>query len=92
MYDPVTVSDLFDRNSTRDTRGHKYKITKKFCTNLSAHFFTNRVVNIWNNLPHQIVAAETLNSFKNALDKHWEQFMFAINLEYAMPGQLALRM
>jgi len=29
------------------------------------------VVNIWNSLPDSVVDADTLNTFKNRLDKHW---------------------
>jgi len=33
------------------------------------HFFSNRVVNIWNKLDQQIVKATSPNAFKNGLDK-----------------------
>ena len=33
--------------------------------------FTNRVIPIWNSLPNQVVCAQTVNSFKNRLDKFW---------------------
>jgi len=29
------------------------------------------VVNIWNSLSDSVVDADTLNTFKNRLDKHW---------------------
>jgi len=29
------------------------------------------VVNIWNSLPDSVVDADTLNTFKSHLDKHW---------------------
>ena len=32
----------------------------------------NRLVNIWNSLPNEIVTAPSLNLFKNRLDKYWE--------------------
>ena len=32
------------------------------------HFFTNRVLNIWNGLPEETVGAKTLNIFKSKLD------------------------
>ena len=35
------------------------------------HFFS-RVVNAWNELPQHVVDAPSVNSFKNRLDKHWE--------------------
>ena len=30
-----------------------------------------RVVNIWNSLPDSVVDADTLNTFKSRLNKHW---------------------
>jgi len=48
------------------------------------------VVNIWNSLPDSVVDADTLNTLKNRLDKHWLdqehdncslglQFLFRVN-------------
>jgi len=33
--------------------------------------FTNRVIPIWNSLPNHVVSANTINTFKNRLDKLW---------------------
>ena len=33
------------------------------------NFFTERIVDIWNGLPSDIVEANLVNSFKNKLDK-----------------------
>ena len=35
-------------------------------------FFTQRVVNLWNALPVNLVSAPTVNAFKNRLDKLWK--------------------
>jgi len=35
------------------------------------HFFSARIVNIWNSLPNSIVDASTVNAFKAQLDKFW---------------------
>ena len=32
------------------------------------HFFNNRIASAWNELPNEIIAATTVNSFKNQLD------------------------
>ena len=81
-YDPITTSSMFTINSSFTTRGHPFKLIKKSTiTNLSAHYFTNRVINNWNNLPAHIVTAGTLNSFKNLLDKHWNKYMFSTNIK-----------
>ena len=34
--------------------------------------FGVRIVNIWNNLPENVVNSPNVNTFKNRLDKHWE--------------------
>ena len=47
------------------------------CKNaVRANFFGNRAANIWNSLPTSVVQAPSLNSFKNRLDKLWEQYMY----------------
>jgi len=33
--------------------------------------FTVRIVNLWNSLPDNVVSANTVNTFKNRLDKFW---------------------
>ena len=82
LYDPNTTSSLFTINDSFCTRGHPFKLTKISCkTSMYQHFFTNRIINHWNNLPHSIIMAGTLNSFKNLLDKHWEQYMFLTNIK-----------
>ena len=44
-------------------------------------FYTNRIVNRWNRLPMHIVNADSLNSFKNKIDKHFSDIMFKTNIE-----------
>ena len=52
------------------TRGHCQKLVKKRSRlELRKKIFSQRVVNTWNRLPHTVVDAESVNSFKNKLDK-----------------------
>jgi len=48
---------------------------KHFCNkNVRQKYFTVRVINTWNSLPHDIyviVNANSVNAFKNRLDKYW---------------------
>jgi len=47
------------------TRGHTYKLYKqRSSTNVVAAFFVNRVVDIWNFLPEDIVDFSSLTAFK----------------------------
>ena len=69
-YDPE-VSDLHihRQDSGSNTRRHPYTLIKPPSKrNLSHHFFTRRVLNKWNALPKEIVAAGSLNVFENRLD------------------------
>ena len=54
------------------TRGHSYKIFKPH-TGCSSrlHFFSNRVINDWNNLPYTVINVPTISSSKSLLaDEH----------------------
>jgi hypothetical protein len=64
--------EFFEIVENSRTRGHKYKIIKvRSRLELRKHFFSQRVVEVWNKLPSIIVEAESINSFKNRLDSHW---------------------
>jgi len=59
------------------TRGNKFKLVPQHCKyDLRKHYFTNRVVPIWNSLPNDVVMADTINLFKNHLDKFWSSCEF----------------
>ena len=61
-------------NEERTLRGNSLKIKKnRFRLDIRGNFFSNRTVNMWNNLPNAIVTAPSLNAFKARIDKHWEQ-------------------
>ena len=49
----------------------EYDMLSSYYYDLRKFSFTNRVIPIWNSLPNQVVCAETVNSFKNRLDKFW---------------------
>ena len=84
------VSSLFTRHETArtQTRGHSKKLFKSHSKlNLRKHFFTNRVINLWNNLPEKVVSAPSLNSFKNRLDSFWQNQEAKYNFEKEMVPQ-----
>ena len=70
------VSDkllAFRKNVAFNLRGNDYtleqkRIYKPECKN----FFSNKIVTTWNTLPNIVVKSESLNVFKNRLDKLWE--------------------
>ncbi len=56
-------------------RGHSLKLTKHHSSKtVRHHFFAERVINNWNALPEAVVTAPSLNSFKNRLDIHWNNY------------------
>ena len=63
-------------------RGHNKKIYKfKSTCKPRQTFFTQRVVEIWNNLPSKVVNAPTVKSFENRLDKIWHNQDILYNFE-----------
>jgi len=57
-------------------------------------FFTfshkNRVICTWNSLPDSIIEANSVNSFKNRIDKYWNNFEFKYNWKADPTGQEAV--
>ena len=81
-YDPITTHSIFKFSSNSRLRGHNFKILKKSINKSKySNFFTNRVVNTWNNLPYSVVNAKSINEFKNLIDKHFYDIQFKINLD-----------
>ena len=67
--------EVFNLLRTEDiirTRGNTYKLIQHHCYyDLRKFNFTNRVIPVWNSLPNHVVSADTINTFKNRLDKFW---------------------
>jgi len=63
--------------------GHSKKRLKP---SLRKYFFTNRIVNVWNSLPlpDTVVTSETVNQFKNRLDKFWSNQELIYNKKYVL--------
>ena len=77
-----TEDSLLTPSADVGTRGHEHKLFKeRFETNTRGHFFTNRVTDLWNSLPHEVVTAPSVDSFKNRLDSHWETKDWLYNYE-----------
>ena len=67
----IQVLFTLDGND-KGLRGHSKKICKvRFNTGIDVrkYFFSNRVIDKWNNLDQDTVDAPSLNSFKNRLNK-----------------------
>ena len=72
---PADAGRMFSMSETV-TRGHNKKFFKKRLTkglNLRKFFFSQRVVDNWNNLPANIINAKTVNQFKNSYDSYLKE-------------------
>ena len=65
----MDMEKYFTINTSNITRNNGYKIVgKRFQTNEAKHFFFNRVVNVWNGLPSNVIDCSTTDIFKKHLD------------------------
>ena len=66
----IDSADLFEVRQATTTRGHPYKLFKPQCTiNDRSSFFTQRIINVWNDLPVNTTNFSSLNCFRNSLNK-----------------------
>ena len=63
-------TDIAQRNIGR---GHGMRLyLQRSIKPVRKNSFGVRMVNIWNNLPENVVNSPNVNTFKNRLDKHWD--------------------
>ena len=69
IYDEKVAPRLhFNKSSV--TRGNKFKLhNQTFIHNFRKHFFSARIVNIWNSLPNWVVDVQSVDLFKVRLDR-----------------------
>jgi hypothetical protein len=73
--DKIDYRKFFEISTVGKTRGHSLKLVKKRCNGeLRKQFFSQRVVNSWNCLPQYVIDADSVNCFKNRLDKFDKYF------------------
>ena len=74
-YDKDAISPKFCQRN-RPSRKHNFQVIEHRSTDGErGHQFNSfyyRFNRTWNNLPSEVVDAESVDSFKNQLDKHWE--------------------
>ena len=68
---------------TRDSKKLK-AIRSRY--DIRKYTFSVRTVNLWNSLSEEVVAAESVNSFKNRLDKFWEKQEIKYNWKAKLTG------
>jgi hypothetical protein len=67
--DNLDVHKCFQLTNAPAT-GHSIKLVKHGCNlDIRKFFFSHRIVNAWHSLSEDIIASESVNSFKAKLDK-----------------------
>ena len=69
-FDNVNYVDILVSSSS-NLRGHSLKLFKaRFVSDIGKYSFGNRIVDEWNLLNEEIVSCNTVEQFKNKLDRH----------------------
>jgi len=64
----ISFQQIFDWGPIQDRRSNNFQLARKAChKNLALHWFSFRVVRVWNKLPQEIVGAQTLVTFQKRL-------------------------
>ena len=74
--------DLTIRDSGRGNSMKLYAQRPKL--DIRKYSFTVRATNLWNSLPDHVISANTLNTFKNRLDKFWTNQDVKFNFKSAI--------
>ena len=72
-YDKISNTELLRLSKYSRTRGHNFKLQKQTVkSEIRKNSFSNRVIDTWNSLPYDVVNADSVNSFKSKLNRHWK--------------------
>ena len=55
---------------TRNSNQHSFQSPLSAKCQQRENFFIHRLISLWNALPQEVIQSETVNQFKNSLDKH----------------------
>ena len=62
----------FIMTNITNIRGNKFKMqSARIHYNIRRHFFSVKVIAVWNSLPNDVVSIDLTNLLKNRLDKLW---------------------
>jgi hypothetical protein len=71
-FDRLSFQDFFTFSHNTHTRGHGLKLHKVFSRlDTRKYFFSQRVVEDWNDLPESLVYSRSVNAFKNGIDAYF---------------------
>jgi len=92
-YDLEAAVNLNFSTCSVTSRVNMYKLQKFNCHyNLRKYSFSSRVVNLWNSLPNDVVEVDSINIFKNRLDKYWtnQEVFYDFNADISGTGDLPI--
>ena len=70
-YEHVDRNIFFKLKEDSRTRGHKAALVKEQCRlDIRRYSFSQRVINEWNKLPNDYVNANSVNMFKESIDRY----------------------
>ena len=70
-YENIDSNIVFEIKESKITRGHNYTLVKKQSRlDVREYSFSQRTINVWNNLSTDCVQAISVNMFKNKIDKY----------------------
>ena len=70
-YENIDYNIFFEIKESKITRGHNYTLVKKQSRlDVRKYSFSQRTINVWNNLSTDCVQASSVNMFKNKIDKY----------------------
>ncbi len=76
LHNEYDLADTLFFNPPTDarTRGHPYKVFKeRVSTSTRSNFFSSRIIDLWNDLPVEVVTATNIDNFKERLDTVWSR-------------------
>ena len=85
----VSFDKFLEIDKQQKTRGHSWKILKQRChLDLRKYFFSDQVIDRWNKLDQDVTDCESLNGFKNRLEK-WRNRKMGLFMDYLHQAQKA---
>ena len=69
--DQINTDKYFKFNDRLSRKNSLNLVKPRALTSFKQHCFSHRIVNLWNELPDNVVLAVSINSFKNNLEKAW---------------------
>ena len=80
----VTILNFLIYVSTiTNTRGHSCRLYKRYAGyDVRKRYFSNTIINKWNNLPSYFIEATTINDFKNKFDNYFKDLVIVLIWTY----------